>query len=418
MTALVAVAGDSQADWVAGYGVRPAKMWPYLLGELLAGQFPSVSGPQSVRNFAGAGETTLHNLNRCDIMQMWEAPDLAILYTGVNDPAYSITQANTQANIQAMLKSLKYGAVGEGKGGWRLCLLFTGTPTGGAFTFSVTIAGATVTTANQTYSSSYTAAALQTAIRGLSNVGGSNATVTGPNGGPFTVILAQTLGLNYASVDGTGLTGGTSPAACLRVGPVVPTVAALPPLGKLGQRYVVLNDNSSSGGAPAWRAQDHTTITGAGSGAQTVWEFRYDQAGERGWGRVATNATAPFAGCCQRIVVTSTNYLNFTTGGDTPTSPFTSYANVRAAQRAAVTAENVAVGGKPSVVYADLYDFQKARIVAGTDPDFSTVSYDQSQSWHVAQNNQHHNAYGQQLVSAVNLNAITSAGWLPDLALL
>lgn len=91
-------------------------------------------------------------------------------------------------------------------------LSFTGSPTGGTFTPTVTVGGVAVAASAQTYSSGYTAASLQTALQGLSNVGSSNATVTGSNGGPFTITFAATLApvtLTAASA----LTGGTVPAA-------------------------------------------------------------------------------------------------------------------------------------------------------------------------------------------------------------
>jgi hypothetical protein len=72
---------------------------------------------------------------------------------------------------------------------------------------------------------------------------------------------------------------------------------------------------------------------------------------------------------------------------------------VRNAQLAAVTAENVTVAGQPSVVFVDVYAFMRARIVAGTDLDFSVVAYDQTRSWHAQVNNQHYSAYGHALTA-------------------
>lgn len=192
----------------------------------------------------------------------------------------------------------------------------------------------------------------------------------------------------------------------------VADVASLPATGEPGQRYVVLADASTTGGQTAVvNAGQAATITGAATGP-TVWEYRYPRAGEYGWGRVAVRATAPTV--VKQIVVVSTNYLNYTTGGDTLTTPYSAYASIRTAQQAAVTAQAVTVGGKPAVVYADLYAAQKARIQSGADPDFSSVAYDAAQSWHATQNNQHHNAYGHQLVEQTVRAAITTAGW--DLA--
>lgn len=199
----------------------------------------------------------------------------------------------------------------------------------------------------------------------------------------------------------------------LGTGVTVADQTALPATGELGQRYVVLSDASSTGGAAAWHTSQAATITGAGGSAQTVWEYRYPLTGEAGWGRVATASTAPTA--VKRVAVVSTNYLNWTTGGDTTGTPYATYATVRAAQQAAVTAENVAVGGVASVIYVDLYGFQRARILAGTDPNFAGGTYVQATSWHVADSNQHHNAYGHLLVAQSVLAALPAA-WVTALA--
>lgn len=293
-TATLTAIGDSQTDFGAGFGVRPSRTWSQVLASLLtdAGQ------PAICRAYGISGDTSTGALGRADVLQMHETPDVALIHIGVNDPGNSITQATTQANLQAIIKSLKYGANGAGAG-----------------------LGSGVSVAGQ---------------------------------------------------------------------------ANLPANGAPGQRYVVLSDTSTTGGVAASATGQRATITGsvAGSG-QAVWEYRYPLAGEYGWGRVAVATTAPTN--CKRIVVVSPNYLNFTTGGDTPSTPYAAYANIRTAQQAAVAAENVVVAGKPSVIYSDVYNFLRSRIVAGTDPDFSTVAYDQSRSWHYVQNNQHKSAYGHAL---------------------
>jgi hypothetical protein len=209
--------------------------------------------------------------------------------------------------------------------------------------------------------------------------------------------------------------------------------ASLPAAGVPGQRWVVLADTSSTGGAakdPAFPASQHTTITGAGGSNQTVWEFRNASPGEKGWGRVAVDnlfgsgspgATVPWF--ITRIPVLSTNYINSHVAiNDTPSTPWPQNATLRGATLAAANAEAVTnVDGSASVVYIDLYNFQRDRIVAGTDPDFSSVAYDQTQSWHIADNNQHHNAYGHVLVAKAVLNptrgipAATLATWLTAL---
>ncbi len=81
--------------------------------------------------------------------------------------------------------------------------------TGGTFTISVTTQASTQTTAALAYNVS--AAAVQTAIRALSNVGGSLATVTGGAGGPYTINYDTSLGAVTTAANGASLTG-TTPA--------------------------------------------------------------------------------------------------------------------------------------------------------------------------------------------------------------
>lgn len=286
-TATLTAIGDSQTDFAAGFGVRPSRTWSQVLASILTG----AGQPARCRDYGISGDTSTGALGRADVLQMHETPDVALIHVGVNDPGSSITQAN----LQAIIKSLKYGPNGAGAGP------------------------------------------------------GSGVSVAGQ--------------------------------------------ANLPANGAPGQRYIVMADTSTTGGVAASAAGQTATITGsvAGSG-QSVWEYRYPLAGEYGWGRVAVAGTAPTH--VKRIVVVSTNYLNFTTGGDTPSTPYASYVNVRAAQQAATTAENVTFAGKPSVIYSDVYNFLRSRIVEGTDPDFCTVAYDQTRSWHYTQNNQHKSATG------------------------
>jgi hypothetical protein len=66
-------------------------------------------------------------------------------------------------------------------------LTLTGTPTGG--TFTLTFGG--YTTSSLLYSAS--AATVQTALRALTSINGANVTVTGNNGGPYTVTFVGSL---------------------------------------------------------------------------------------------------------------------------------------------------------------------------------------------------------------------------------
>jgi hypothetical protein len=89
----------------------------------------------------------------------------------------------------------------------------TGVPTAGTFTATVTAGGTTTTTS--ALAQAATAAAVQAALVALTNVGAGGATVTGSNGGPYTVTFATTLGLVTMALGTNSLTGGTSPSVTL-----------------------------------------------------------------------------------------------------------------------------------------------------------------------------------------------------------
>lgn len=89
----------------------------------------------------------------------------------------------------------------------------TGSPTGGTFTLTYKAQ----TTSGIAYNAS--AATVQTAFTGLSTVGVGNATVTGSNGGPYSIVFPQsgTLGQDTTAItaSGAGLTGGSSPGVTI-----------------------------------------------------------------------------------------------------------------------------------------------------------------------------------------------------------
>lgn len=306
MRTLVAL-GDSQTDFGAGFGVRPSETHTSKTAQLL--------GPDWLgRGFGVSGNKTPDLLARLDVALMYGVPDIAIAAIGVNDNG-TYTQAQTQANIQAIIMALKHGAMGPGAG----------------------------------------------------------------LGGPVTVA----------------------------------DVASLPATGGAGQCYVVLSDTDATGGATAWHSSHKANVSGSvaadGNGQkQSVWEFRYPLAGARGWGRVAVTGSAPTV--VKKIMVTAPPYRNFTTGGDTPSTALAINVAIRAAQAAAVAAENITVGGQPTAIYCDLHAFLKARIVAGTDPDFSAVAWDQTRAWHYTSNDQHYNTYGH-LLQAQKQAADIQTAW-------
>lgn len=87
----------------------------------------------------------------------------------------------------------------------------TGAPSGGTFTLTVVNNQVSQTTSGIAYNA--TAATVQTAVQGLSNVGSGNATVSGGTGGPFTVNFTGALANAFPTLtaNGASLTGGTSP---------------------------------------------------------------------------------------------------------------------------------------------------------------------------------------------------------------
>jgi hypothetical protein len=290
-----AVMGDSLSHSIQGQ--LPIYLyWP----TVLEGKLNALGAPIQVRNFAKdgnhTGNTGSNMLARFGLMTRYGIPDLGIIMAGVNDPGNSITTAQTQANLQAMIKWLKFGCAGA--------------------------------------------------------------------------VNAET---------------------------------DLPANGLPGQRYVVMVDGSTTGGVAADATQT-PTISGAGGAVQSVWEYRNGRAGASGWGRIALAATP--ADRCRRIVLVSTQYRNWP-GGDTPTVPGATYATIRGAQAAAATAEGAS--------YFDLYEFLRARIVAGLDPDYSVSGFDAATSWHPAASNQHLNQYGNELVAQGLAAFLSGRTWFSEL---
>lgn len=305
--------GDSQTDLRSSYGVMASDMWAKAACKMMNALGCSIQP----RVFGISGDRTDQILARADIAFKYDTPHVAVIYGGVNDVG-NLSQAQTQANTQALIKMLKYRVVGKGEG---LKL-------------------------------------------------------------PITVAVQGDLPAN----------------------------------GKQGDRYIVMADTSATGGAAANFAGQKNTITGnyASSAQQTVWEFRNEQAGEAGWGRIATKDTEPFKEGVSKIVVISTNYLNFTPNGDNFNSqantgtPFAGNVPIRAAALAAADAEKV--------VYCDLYRFQSLLINGGTFLGKQIVSEttQNSGSWHVAlATNQHHNKYGHSTVARALVATIQNQrGWI------
>lgn len=201
-----------------------------------------------------------------------------------------------------------------------------------------------------------------------------------------------------------------------------------------GDRVVVLADGDGVGGVFTPASWPYTpTLAGAGGGAQSVWECRFQKAGATGWSRIAleANNSSAAADFCPRIVVVSMQYQNFATdaadNNDTATGKkytegtstdsgsaaisFAAYATLRTgSQQPAVTAENaygIPTGG--GVVYSDIYSYMSQAIKSGADVQGSAA-------WHIAAGNQHLNRFGNQLVAAgIYQTVVAQSGWISSL---
>lgn len=101
-TKTIATMGDSLTFNDVYWGCAPHQMWP----EVLASQLRAQLCPIRARNFGASGNTTTQMLARVSQLTLYEVPDLAIIFGGVNDPSASIAGATTQNNIEAMISTV------------------------------------------------------------------------------------------------------------------------------------------------------------------------------------------------------------------------------------------------------------------------------------------------------------------------
>lgn len=121
-------------------------------------------------------------------------------------------------------------------------ITISGTPTGGTWTLSWY--GTVITLAFNV-----TTTALQTALQAIQSIGTGNVTVTGTAGASYVLTFAGALAntfLDLAVVDGSGLTGGTTPAASIAMttagSGAAPTVLTMEPV--VGNQLDVFMDTS------------------------------------------------------------------------------------------------------------------------------------------------------------------------------
>lgn len=167
--------------------------------------------------------------------------------------------------------------------------------------------------------------------------------------------------------------------------------------------WINVNDATGNAGAAARRVLsvvgDAITLESAlGSAPATGATIRNDT-----YANINEMIDTLDAAGVEKIMVVSTQYRNWTTGGDSISTPEPVYAAVRAAQLAVATAN--------SVPYVDLYTHMKAILVA------NPTEIGDDTFWHVAVSDQHLNAYGEQLVAdAVIAKIQATTGWLTALS--
>lgn len=84
-------------------GVPLNRLWSGQLQEKLR-----VTGSKVVvRNFGKSGNTTQQMIDRFDAMTQFAIPKIGIIFGGVNDPSNSISQSQTQTNIETMIQTLQ-----------------------------------------------------------------------------------------------------------------------------------------------------------------------------------------------------------------------------------------------------------------------------------------------------------------------
>jgi lysophospholipase L1-like esterase len=107
------------------------------------------------------------------------------------------------------------------------------------------------------------------------------------------------------------------------------------------------------------------------------------------------------------VIIGNTQYVNWSTGGDTLETPGATYATLRTYQAAAADALIAAHPGK--VAFCDIYTHMRNLIVDGT--------YAQGDAaWHVADGDQHLNAAGEAIVAdAMYATIAAQPGWIDAL---
>ncbi len=382
--------GDSQSDYTTPSGVDPAATWPQQLSKRLT----RLGGLVKTRAFGVGGNSTSQMLARADILFQYDTPAIGIIYGGVNDPFSAVTTQTAHAGASNSI-----------------------TLASGASSASGTYVGQVITTTGGTGSGQSKTIIAYDGSTKIAIV--DSAWSVNPNNTTTYTIAALTQAQTQANIQAlVKVLKFRAIGQGAGLGCAVWTPSLLPANGEPGQRYVVMRDNSTTGGAQQTSTSQNAKIAGDYSAApqQSVWEWRNPQAGELGWARVATSATAAFSDGGQRVMVFTQSYLNWASGGDNYNtaagtgSQYASYVPVRAAATAAATAE--------SVTLCDVYDFQSKLIYGGTFNGLTLTSETTqgSESYNYVAGNQHYNAYGHDTVARAAVQTIIAASWLPGLS--
>jgi len=171
--------------------------------------------------------------------------------TGPSGGPYFVTfNAGLHGPVMSATSSLTGGtspAVGVGDANMQT-LTVTGAPTSATINLTITTNLGTQSFTITNWSSSTTAATIQAALIGASNIGNA-VSVTGPNGGPYTISFGPSLGAPATAASLSSVMGGNNPAAVVGV---IQAGAAIQLSKTLGLRLVGESgsqpDSQSTGG--------------------------------------------------------------------------------------------------------------------------------------------------------------------------
>lgn len=385
--------GHSQSDPRAIYGVSPGRMWYSLLSDHLnrmgALTFPRVS--------AISGQTAAQFLGRADVFFMYpDKPGIICLDGDVNGPSDTETgtaQAGTSNTIT--LRSAATSVLNSFVGS--VISITSGTGSGQ----SKTIIGYSGTGQIATVDSAWTVNPNNTSVY----------SIAAPTQAAMQATQQALIKVAKYGVVGYG--------AGLGLGVSLWNQSQLPANGFPGQRFVIMQDTNNGSGAAKTLSTQHDNVAGnySASPIQSVWEYRNPQSGVAGWARVAINTTPAFSEGVSKVIISGSNYLNYSSGGDnwnpntSSGTQYTPYISVRAASQAAALAEGV--------IFCDDYDYYAKLIWGGTYEGQTVVSETTqgSNSWHYTAGNQHHNQYGHEVKSrAMLFKILNQSGWIADIS--